>query len=82
MSAGLATVVPDNPSTSLAIKHGINGYTYIPHDVQSATEIILTTSRNKQTARITKEAINDVKTKYNINITNESLRKILDQNIH
>ena len=82
MSAGLVTVVPDNPSTSLAIKHGINGYTYTPHDTQSAVENILISSEIERTGRITKKAIDDVNTKYNIDITNESLRKIIDQNIH
>ena len=40
MSAGLATLVPDRPSTTLATAHMVTGLVYRPEDVPSAASHI------------------------------------------
>lgn len=79
MSAGLVSIVPDNPSTSLATKHGVNGYKYTPKNLRSAAKMIIKSTDKKHASRLRKEAINDVNTKYNIENTNKSICRIMNQ---
>lgn len=41
MSAGLATLVPDNPSVNQATEHDIDGYIFPENDVPAASKIII-----------------------------------------
>ena len=78
MSAGLATIVPDTPSTCSATRHLETGLIYPAGDKKAACESIdkcLTESFRKQ---LSDNAIKEVRTSYDINQTNEKLISILD----
>ena len=77
MSAGLATVVPDRPSTSLAITRNENGVIYRPCDIHSATNALIDALGNKKMELMRKNAIQLIREKYNIKNTNDKLIKIL-----
>ena len=78
MSAGLITLVPDNPSTSLATSHLEDGLLYTPRDIASATGAIKLAMemRVKNTLRL--NAITKIKEYYSIEKTNIMLINILN----
>lgn len=66
MSAGLLTIVPNNPSVSSATENNINGLTYTTKDIESCTQQI---KRYKNSSPMRENAINDVLTKYSLSHT-------------
>ena len=78
MSAGLATIVPNRPSTSLAITNNITGIIYKPCDINSATNAIITAINPTLREILRKNAIRLIKEEYNINYTNDKLIVILN----
>jgi glycosyltransferase involved in cell wall biosynthesis len=78
MSAGLITIVPDNPSTSLATSHMHDGLLYTPRDIKSATTAIKLALEMKDKNTLQANAINKVKENFSIEQTNAMLIKILD----
>lgn len=78
MSAGLVTIVPDNPSTSSAIEHNINGFVYEHKNIQSAVKMILDSTDKDFISPIIHNAIHTVQNQYSIHNTNKSLCKIFD----
>lgn len=78
MSAGLVTIVPDRPSTSLATRHMQTGLLYTPQDVRSATEAIKIALEPGVASRLRENAIFDVKDRFTIEKTNEQLIEILN----
>ena len=81
MSAGLVTIVPDQPSTSLCIKHKIDGLLYSPRNLQSATDAIKAAIDKDSNKTIRDKAILSVQTNYNITLTNKKLLDSLDSMI-
>lgn len=79
MSAGLATIVPDNPSTSDATRHSETGLVYQHKNTDSACEAIKQCLSDDFRKHLAKNAIEEVKQHYNIHITNEKLLSILKQ---
>jgi glycosyltransferase involved in cell wall biosynthesis len=80
MSASLITVIPDNPSTALASKHGETGYLYDRNSLSSAVDtIILASENNEQNDRIRKQAKEYVDTCLNISSTHNALERIFDK---
>lgn len=77
MSAGLVTIVPDNPSVSLAITNSVNGLIYKPRDINSACEAIKQTLNTKISQRLKANAITTVKERFHVNNTNKKLIEIL-----
>ena len=78
MSAGLATIVPNRPSTSLAITNSANGLLYLPADIESATSAIRSAMNPKFREKLRINALHTIANKYNINKTNEKLIEILE----
>jgi len=78
MSAGLVTIVPDRPSTSAAITHLENGILYVYGDKMSAAAAICKALDDSAFTHLRKNAIELVKTKYNIEQTNKALTSILE----
>jgi glycosyltransferase involved in cell wall biosynthesis len=79
MSAGLATIVPDLPSTSLAITHGENGLAFRHGNLSSACDML---QRCRSTAfrdKISKAAMETVSDNYNLVRTNSDLIRILEK---
>ncbi len=79
MSAGLATLVPDLPSTSGATKHEHNGLIYAHGDIASASTMIKFCLINNIREQLSKNAINDVASHYTISSTNIALISTLEQ---
>lgn len=77
MSAGLLTLVPDTPSTSLAITDMKDGFLYKYRDTSSAIDTILRALDYEDAHIIRSNAINEVRQKYNIRNTNKQLIEIL-----
>lgn len=78
MSAGLATIVPDLPSTSQAIMHGENGLVFLHGDVSSACDMLQRCRSSAYREKLSKNAISTVADHYNLEQTNTSLIQILD----
>jgi glycosyltransferase involved in cell wall biosynthesis len=78
MSAGLVTVVPDGPSTSLATTNMENGILYKPRNLASATDAIRLALDPHLADHISKKGILSVKNDYNIQNTNRHLIKSLE----
>ena len=79
MSAGLITIVPDLPSTSLSINHGEDGLCYKSKDLHSAVKAINFALDQLDNNKIQSNAINTVRTKYDIKLTHEKLCAIMDR---
>ena len=77
MSAGLLTIVPDRPSTSLATKNMETGFLYKYRDTSSATDAILCALNHEDANLIRRSAINEVQKKYDVSDTNKQLVNIL-----
>lgn len=77
MSAGLITIVPDNPSVSLSITDSINGFLYQPRDLTSATEAIKRAIDSETSGALKENAIATVSEKFHIKSTNQNLIEIL-----
>ena len=79
MSAGLVTIVPDRPSTSLAISHMENGLLYKPENLQSATDAIKIALTEVPGSTLRNNAAQCVHENFNIRDTNKALTEILDR---
>lgn len=79
MSAGLATIVPDRPSTSNATKNLETGLTYQAENIDSACEAIKMCLPEDFRNRLASNAVKDVFASYDIKKTNEKLIATLDQ---
>lgn len=79
MSAGLATIVPDNPSTSDATRHGITGLLYKQKDLAEACEAIKKCLDETYRNKLADNAKNDIRSNYNLSQTNKSLITILNK---
>ena len=77
MSAGLLTIVPDTPSTSLATTNMKAGFLYKYRDTSSAIETLLLAVDHEDANLIKNNAINTVRQNYNIDETNNQLIVIL-----
>lgn len=77
MSAGLATIVPDRPSTSDATRHLETGLTYHNENITSACEAIKLCLPDEFRKHLASNAIKEVITQYDIRNTNEKLISIL-----
>ncbi len=79
MSAGLITLVPDLPSTSQAIEHGVNGYVYAARDLNSACHTLeLAVQKIQLNQRELQEnAIKTVASRYTIARTNQTFVNIM-----
>ena len=77
MSAGLLTIVPDRPSTSLATRNLETGFLYEYRDAASAIEAILCAASYEGADIIRINAINEIQKKYDINDTKRRLVNIL-----
>ncbi|MCK4709513.1 MAG: glycosyltransferase, partial [Gammaproteobacteria bacterium] len=77
MSAGLATIVPDNPSTCLATRDSETGLTYPHGNIKAACESIKQCFSSTLKEKLSNNAIQEVKTHYSITDTNEKLVLIL-----
>lgn len=77
MSAGLVTIVPDRPSTSLATRNMQNGLLYRPRDLQSAIQAIKNALNLENTVRVRKNAVRDAQEIFNISNTNKKLIEAL-----
>ncbi len=82
MSAGLVTIVPDRPSTSLATTHMDNGILYRPRDIKSATKAIHTALNPETAGPIRDNAIRTVRENFNIESTTKQLVQILHSVYH
>ncbi len=69
MSAGLATIVPDNPSTRGATENGVTGLWYRQNDVASACAAITRTLDADLRRKLAGNAVVSVKDNYNIEQT-------------
>lgn len=79
MSAGLATLVPDRPSTRLATVNDVTGVLFAPNDVGSACrQLERLLSRHDLRARLARNAMNAVSRDYRLSDTNRALISILD----
>ena len=78
MSAGLATIVPDRPSTAQAITSMETGILYRPADIQSASAAIRHALDEENRKRLGTNAALLVRNEYNINTTNTRLIEILE----
>lgn len=78
MSAGLVTIVPETPSTSLATTHLKNGLTYPYRNLLGATNTIKQALDITLSTSITCNAISIVKDKFHIDNTNANLIEILN----
>lgn len=81
MSAGLLTIVPNNPSTSLATIENETGYTYEQNNIESAVEAISNyiTSNEKNSHSIGEKAAAYIRNEKNITTTNRVLNTIIDK---
>lgn len=77
MSAGLVTIVPDNPSTSLAIKHDFDGILYQARDITDATSAIKRSLDPVMSTKIKTQGIKTVNEQFHIRDTNKQLINIL-----
>lgn len=77
MSAGLVTVVPSGPSTSLATSNLIDGILYTPGDIHEACDAIQTVLDRSRSRQISNNAIEKIKGSYDIADTNTTLMKVL-----
>lgn len=79
MSAGLLTIVPDQPSTSLCITDEVNGLLYKPRDIRSACNAIKKSMDTQKIKDIGERAVSSVKENYDIAQTNRTLIHIFEQ---
>lgn len=79
MSAGLATIVPDLPSTSQVIRHDKNGLVFRHEDVSSACDMLQRCRSAVYRRKLAKSAIATVRDNYNLERTNRDLIQILDR---
>ena len=77
MSAGLVTIVPDLPSTALAIDDGLNGLVFKHNDITSAVQAILKAVDVEMKYKLGQNAIKTIHSQYNIDRTNHILIKTL-----
>lgn len=78
MSAGLATIVPDRPSTAQAITSMETGILYQPADIRSATTAIRHALDEENRKNLGTNAALRVRKEYNISTTNTRLIEILE----
>lgn len=80
MSAGLATLVPDNPSVCASIKHNVSGLVYEENDIISACEAIRTLAQNTlHRENLGRTAMLEVERNYNLQQTNRELVAAVDR---
>jgi glycosyltransferase involved in cell wall biosynthesis len=79
MSAGLATIVPDRPSTRCATRDNDTGLLYRPRDLQSACSAITRCMDEDFRHRLSEAAAEDIMANYDIENTNKQLTTILDR---
>lgn len=78
MSAGLITLVPDNPSVCAAIRDKKNGYIYPEGDIEVVAELLRDIVKEpEQNELISKDAIETVKKEFNLTQTNKALIECL-----
>lgn len=77
MSAGLITIVPEGPSTSLATTDMKNGLLYKYRDLDSATNSIKRALNSEYPSDLRYNAVNLIKEHYNIENTNRKLEIIM-----
>lgn len=82
MSAGLLTIVPDRPSTSMAIEHNKTGLVYKQNDISSATNTILGALERNNWTPITENAKLEIYEKYNLKNTRRQLTDIMKRVIN
>ena len=78
MSAGLATIAPDRPSTSLATRHEETGLLYQHENLTSACSAIIQCLPDEFRQKLASNAIKEVATRYTIEATNKKLTSILN----
>ena len=78
MSAGLATIVPDLPSTSEATSNRETGLLYTHGDITSACDAISQCLSGKLKTKLSTNAIAAINERYNIKNTNNQLTDILN----
>ena len=78
MSAGLATIVPDRPSTSNATRHSETGLLYRHGNINSACEAIKQCLSGEFRNHLAINSIKEITERYNINNTNKKLISILN----
>ncbi len=79
MSAGLATIVPDRPSTSGATNNDVSGLIYQAENINDACDAIKKCLHDDFRQKLAEAAIKDINKRFNINNTNRSLLAILDR---
>ena len=79
MSAGLATIVPDLPSTSEATRHEDNGLLYSHGDVSSACDAIQLCRSSEFRGQLSRNARSTAGEEFNLEHTNTQLINILDR---
>jgi glycosyltransferase involved in cell wall biosynthesis len=77
MSAGLVTVLPDNPSISLATEDNSDGLLYKPRDIESATEVLIKALSPENKNLIGHKAVEKIMHNFDIKLTNRKLRKVM-----
>ena len=82
MSAGLATLVPDNPSVCQSIIDGYDGLYYESNDLSSLCIKLLNVIRDEELRnKLGKTATQSVESNYRLEHTNDNLIKILSRYI-
>ena len=79
MSAGLVTIVPDCPSTSLATTNMENGILYKYRDIDSATNSIKCAFNSDYPSSLRYNAVNRIKQSFSIENTNKTLIEIMER---
>ena len=82
MSSGLATIVPDRPSTSGATRHLETGIIYHHGDLNSACDAIKLCLSRETIKDLSSNAISEIENNYSIDITNKKLISILSTNFY
>ena len=77
MSAGLATIVPDNPSTSEATIHNKTGLLYKSNCLRDAIDMIICCLPLNTRKTLSSLAVQAISEQYNIKLTNRTLITVL-----
>jgi glycosyltransferase involved in cell wall biosynthesis len=78
LSAGLATIVPDNSGNSEAVEHGINGFLYPTGDISSATKLLIMLIDDETLRlRISEAAKKSVDNKFTLERMNKDFKELV-----
>ncbi len=78
MSAGLATLIPDNPSVCASVKDRVNGCIYKENDMHSASQALINLIENETYRKmLSMQAQQTVEQDFNLSQTNQSFNEIL-----